>query len=93
MLKTLKELQQRHQSKRLMSIHVVLNRAVRKAHSDFVALKEHKEREKRRLFAIMLVCSIFRAKMKMRGGNKEERGRRKVKDCLNIGALAMIDNF
>ena len=93
MLKTLKELQQRHHSKRLMSIHVVLNRAVRKAHSDFVALKEHKEREKRRLFAIMLVSSIFRAKMKMRGGNKEERGRRKVRDCLNLGALAKIDNF
>ena len=92
MLKTLKELQHRHRSKRLMSIHITLNRAVRKVHSDFIALKEHKEREKKRLFAIMLVCSIFRAKMKMRGGTKEERGRRKVRDCLNISALVKIDN-
>ena len=92
MLKTLKELQTRHQSKRMMSIHLVLNKVMRKSFRDFVELKEHKEREKRRLFSTLLITMIFRAKMKMRGGSAEERARRKVRLCLQFGNLSLIDN-
>ena len=92
MLKTLKELQTRHQSKRMMSIHLVLNKVMRKSFRDFVELKEHKEREKRRLFSTLLITMIFRAKMKMRGGSADERERRKVRLCLQFGNLSLIDN-
>ena len=76
----------------MMSIHIVLNYAIRKSFKDFVALKEYKDKMTRRLLASFCVIMVVRASMKKRGGTFIERERRKTKHALTFGHLSLIDN-
>ena len=44
MLRNLKQLQFRHESKRKIAIHLALNRIIRTSYDNFIELKEHKAR-------------------------------------------------
>ena len=80
-------------SKKKIKTHIVLNRILRTSYNNFIQLKAQKALEQRRLFAILLATPVLRAKMKKRGGTREERNRRAIRKVLVAGMIPMHDNF
>ena len=76
-----------------MVVHLALNRIVRTSYNNFIELRAAKARESKRLFAILLVTSIVRAKMKKWGTTPRERERRVCRKVLVVGTQPMHDNY
>ena len=93
MLRQLNMLKFKIESKRKTKTHIVLNRILRTCYNNFLELKALKARQRRRLFAILLVTTITRAKMKQWGTTREERDRRCYRKVLAVGTQPMHDLF